>query len=75
MKKFEKSSGYPLFKISGKKFGFCGDISFAKSDIYGYERIMKVERMKLNEGTYVRTKVRECCEKQANNDVEANHLD
>ena len=32
MKKSEKFSGYPLFKISGKNFGFGGVISFAKSD-------------------------------------------
>ena len=38
----KKSSGFPLFKISGKNFGFCTDISFAKSDIYHiiYQKIM-----------------------------------
>ena len=51
MKKSEKVQRNPLFKISGKIFGFGGDISFAKSDT----KVRRYLRTFVDyEGTFIR---------------------
>ena len=50
----KKSSGYPLFKISGEKIGFFTHISFAKSDIlYTIFLTHLPSYLRTNEGTNI----------------------